>query len=313
MADNNTEDKKYSRVAVFAIVSTFVLAATLAPRLTASPGYGPSPNQSPVRMESFTPQSVPPPRIFDPTPPIIVPIDVQPNLQTFQGQPIQMSPAYMEAVTQAALAGIMRIPDSAFIDENQLQGPASGITIKFKPGSEYTTENDRIVDLKRGEILVSVKRPSKVALIKTIWGGISVSADGDVLVKFENGILRVTNLDGKGQTIKCQLNKGPFSGPGDPTVSIAAGFELVGGDHKLNRADMRPKDGVARRHFKVLENGHLGICEISVESIMKANDVIADLRQQSTGVKERRILGDMSKMAAILNLKNSTQGFRVEE
>ncbi len=219
----------------------------------------------------------------------------------------------MEAVTNAALSGIIRLPDGAFPEESKLEGPITGITIKFKPGSEYTTENDRIVNLKKGELLVSVKRPSKVALIKTAWGSISVAADGDVLVKFENGILRVTNLDGNGQVIKCQLNKGPFAGPSDPTVSIAAGYELVGGEKRLSRQDMRPRDGVARRHFKVLENGHLGICEISVESIMKANDVIADLRQSSTGVKERRILGDMSKMAAILNLKNSTQGFKVEE
>lgn len=312
MADNNTEQKKYSQVAVFAIVSTFVLAATLAPRLNAGPSYGPSPSPAPVQM-IFVPQNTPPPRVFSPTPPVIVPTDVQPNLEIFQGLPIQITPAYVEAVTQAALAGIIRLPDNAFPDENQLQGPITGITVKFKPGSEYTMDNDRIVSLKRGELLVSVKRPSNVALIKTIWGGISVSADGDVLIKFENGVLRVTNLDGNGQVIKCQLNQGPFAGPSDPTVSIAAGYEMVAGENKLNRADMRPKDGVARRHFKVLENGHLGICEISVESIMKANDVIADLRQQSTGVKERRILGDMSKMAAILNLKNSTQGFKVEE
>ncbi|MDZ4836898.1 MAG: hypothetical protein SGJ27_24210 [Candidatus Melainabacteria bacterium] len=309
MADNKNSDKRYSQLAVFAIVSTFVLAATMVPRLTAGPGYGPTPNPSPIIMN---PQFQSPPR-FDPTPPIIVPTDVQPNLQSFQGGITQLTPGYMEAVTQAALAGVMRLPDSAFPQENQLEGPISGITVKFKPGSEYTVENDRIVNLKRGEILVSVKRPSKIALIKMSWGNISVAADGDVLCKYEDGVLRVTNLDGGGQTIKCQLNKGPFSGPADPTVAIAAGFELVAGEKRLSRADMRPKDGVARRHFKVLENGHLGISEISVDSIMKANDVIADLRQQSTGVKERRIIGDMSKMAAILNLKNSTQGFKVEE
>lgn len=303
MSDNKPETNRYSRLAVSAIVLTFVLGATLAPRLTAGMDYGPSPMQNPV--------------IFNPTvnpvttPPIVVPTDVQPNLNAFQtGANLPMVNYDFGAI---ALNGIMRLPDSAFPQESALTGPTNGITVKFKPGSEYKMEGDYIVVLKKGEILVSVKKPSRLAMIKTPYGNISVAADGDVLCKFEYGTLRVTNLDGGGQTIKAQLNQGPFAGASDPTVTIAAGFEMVGADHKLTRADMRPRDGVARRHFKILESGHLAISEISVESVMKANDVIADLRQSSTGVKERRILGDMSKMAAVLNYKNGTQGFKVEE
>lgn len=302
MSDNKPETNRYSRLAVFAIVLTFVLGATLAPRLTAGMDYGPSPMQNPV--------------IFNPTiqpintPPVVVPTDVEPSLNTFPGSNLA---GVKFDFGSYALNGIMRLPDSAFPQESALAGPTNGITVKFKPNSDYKMEGEYIVILKKGEILVSVKKPSKMAMIKTPYGNISVAADGDVLCKFENGVLRVTNLDGGGQTIKAQLNQGPFAGASDPTVTIAAGFEMVGADHKLTRSDMRPRDGVARRHFKVLESGHLAISEISVESIMKANDVIADLRQSSTGVKERRILGDMSKMAAVLNYKNGTQGFKVEE
>lgn len=302
MADNRTEDNKYSRMAVFAIVLTFVLGATLAPKLTAGMDYGPSPMPTPVQVLPIYPIT---------TPPIVVPTDVEPNLPSFQAN--MGSPNSIVDFGSIALNGIMRLPDNSFPQENALSGPVSGITVKFKPGTEYKMDNDYIVNLKKGEILVSVKKPSKMALIKTPFGNISVAADGDVLCKFENGVLRVTNLDGKSQTIKAQLNQGPFAGAADPTVTIAAGYELVASEHKLTRSDMRPRDGVARRHFKVLENGHLAISEISVESVMKANDVIADLRQSSTGVKERRILGDMSKMAAVLNFKNGTQGFKVEE
>jgi hypothetical protein len=306
MSDNKTEHNKYSRTAVFAIVLTFVLGATLAPRLTAGSDYGPSPSPNPIQMSPSFPQIQ-----TVPTPPIVVPTDVESTLNSFPGN--VPTPGVFIDYGSIALNGIMRLPDSAFPPDSALSGPTTGITVKFAQGSEYKMESDYIVVLKKGEILVSVKKPSKLALIKTPFGSISVAADGDVLCKFDNGTLRVTNLDGAGQCIKAQLNQGPFAGASDPTVTIAAGFEMVGSEHRLTRADMRPRDGVARRHFKVLENGHLAISEISVESVMKANDVIADLRQSSTGVKERRILGDMSKMAAVLNFKNGTQGFKVEE
>ena len=53
--------------------------------------------------------------------------------------------------------------------------------------------------------------------------------------------------------------------------------------------------------------------EFSVDSAIKNNDLIADIRQNTTGVKERRILSDMSKMAAVLNYTRGEGGFWEEK
>ncbi len=88
---------------------------------------------------------------------------------------------------------------------------------------------------------------------------------------------------------------------------------LVAGQEKITRSTLRPKDGIARRYQKVLENGHLAVSEFSLESAISSCDMLVDLQQKTTGVKERRILSDMSKMAAVLNYKNGSQGYTAEK
>lgn len=281
------------------IAGLFFLAAFLQPEfpVIASP-YGPPP-------------TVPPPTFTPPvfTPSVVVPTDVESTLHSFPGN----YPNLPGNFSSFALNGIQLVDDSDFPQQSGLKGPTSGISIRQTDDTVYQKVGDYVVKLVKGEILVSVKRPSQTAIIQTEFGDIAVSANGDVIVKFVDGVLRVMNLDGKGLTIKAQLDKGPFAGPADPTCAIAPGYELIASDKKLTRAVLRPRDGIARRHFKLLENGHLAISEFSVESALNASDVIVDLRQAASGVKERKILGDMSKMAAVLNYKNGTQGFSVEE
>lgn len=285
----------------------FIALALAYPRYTVhGQNYGqPAPQQQ-------APQVVLPPQIFNPPPPpfrppIVVPTDVtSPQLVN----PINLPPNIQ---TSMALAGVQLITDSQFPPLEVKNQPLDWITLKFKEGSVWTKPNDYTVDLKSGEILVSVKAPSKMAFVITPFGTIALGANADVYISFKDGVLRILNFDGDGMALKAQLDKGPFAGPADPTVTVACGYELVASQNKISRAELRPKDGIARRFSKVLENGHLAVSEFSVESALKSCDMIVDLNQKVTGVKERRMLSDMTKMAAVLNYKNGTDGFKVEK
>ena len=156
-----------------------------------------------------------------------------------------------------------------------------------------------------------MRRPARVGHIETRFGTIACQPNSDIIIKFEGNTLRITNADSVGRKLKVALNKGPFS-KNKTKVSVKPGYELIVGKNRLSRRDLRPRDGIARRHFQVLENGHLAISEISVASIIKSSDLLAHLRQNTTGYTEKRIIGDMSKMAAVLNHVNGTQGFTVE-
>lgn len=308
--------RRYTKITLLFAALVFLLMSLLDPKFPVLAGPY-TPVTPPPVVETTIQTTAPPPPVINiinpniPIPnnvPFINPTDVT-NPNEVTGGSLN---SFLNSVDggSLALAGIQQIPDNEFPNYKDLSGDTSGITIK---GGEIQKENDYVYNFTKGEILVSVKKPSDTCIIHTPYGSIAIMSNGDVLIKFNDGVLRVFNLDASGPDLKIQLDKGPFAGPADPTVIVAAGFELVACDHKLTRTDMRPRDGIKRRHFKVLDNGHMAISEFSVESALDASDVIADLKQNSTGVKERRILGDMSKMAAVLNYKNGTQGFSLQE
>ncbi|CAN5384019.1 hypothetical protein BH11CYA1_BH11CYA1_32450 [soil metagenome] len=256
----------------------------------------------------------PPPIIIMPPPvqpfrpPIVVPTDVT-SPQLING-PTSFS---IDASTAFALNGVQLIADSQFPKGEGLNQSYDWITVLARDGAQYSKTNNYTVDLKSGDILVSVKSPSKLAFVITPLGTIAIGANGDVMVCYNDGVLRVLNFDGEGKAIKVKLDKGPFAGDADPTVVLACGYELVAGQEKMTRSTLRPKDGIARRYQKVLENGHLAVSEFSVESAINSCDMLVDLQQKTTGVKERRILSDMSKMAAVLNYKNGATGYTAEK
>ena len=139
-----------------------------------------------------------------------------------------------------------------------------------------------------------------------------MSSDSDVEVRYEEGTMRLINLSGLHQSVRVKFNKAAFPEQNERVVSIAPGYELTLGDHKLHKAELKPADGYARRSFKVLENGHLAISQISVESVLKGSDLIASLNQTQSDKREHRILADMSKMAAVLNYINGSAGFETQ-
>lgn len=266
-------------------IGCFALAAT-SPQLVAQGGpYGMIPPVIPN-----TP--------FNPKVPVFVPTDV-----TYPTVPFS-TPALF------ALSGIQQIPNTSFPKEDQLKGSSEWILVRSRPQAEYNRPSVYSVTLNKGDILVTVKRPSNLAIVTIPYGKVSIASDGDAVVSFNNGILRVQNIDGLGKSVCAQV-KPP--GTEMKTIQLAPGFEFVAGDRKLGGLDLRPKDGIARRHFKFLEGGHLAVSEFSVDSAIKNSDLIADIRQNTTGVKERRILSDMSKMAAVLNYTRGEGGFSEEK
>lgn len=206
----------------------------------------------------------------------------------------------------AAQGGIQAA--NQFPKESDLGGDAHWIMVRKEEGSEYNRPSPYTVDFKFGRILVGVKKPSNAALIYTPLGQVSVAANGDVLLSYKDGVLRVDNLDGTGQTVKVRLDKGTYAGH-VAQVSIAPGYEVTASEKTLTPHDLHPHDGVARRHFSTLQNGRFAVSEISVESAIHNVSAIVQMAQQSQGAQDRRMLSDMSKMAAVLNYMHGSDGF----
>jgi len=238
-------------------------------------------------------------------PPVVVPIDVTSPQLIKPGLTGTIIPTTIGP--SPALNGIQSV--SQFPSQSDLKGSLDFLLVRFESGAQYLKPNPYTVELKSGRILVSVKRPSQMAMVKTPIGDVAISANGDVLLSYTDGVLRVANLDGLGQNVMVKLTGPNFKGK-DHQAAIAPGFEVIGADRALTGGDLRPKDGIARRHAQTLENGHMAVGEFSIASAMNNVRIIAEMQQNLTGVKERRILGDMSKMAAVLNYQSGTEGYR---
>ncbi len=275
------------------------------------PFEGPLPPAPPTNVD-LTPVSPPPPPpsvpplVLPPVssgpfrPPVVVPTDVTNNF--FTGG--QMPPA-----ASSALNGIQRLPERFFPRETPREDDPEGILVKWLPGTIFTRPQNNIVKLTSGEVLISIKNPATRANLVTPFGTIALDASADIIASFENGLLRIKNMDGLGMKVKIKLDQGCFANQKPIVISLAPGYEFTAGDHTLARNELKPKDGIARRFIKVLEQGQLAVAEFSPASALNNNAMLVDLRQSVSGVKERRVLSDMSKMAAVLNHQMGEHGF----
>lgn len=203
---------------------------------------------------------------------------------------------------------INTLPENKFPKLEALKGDGKGILVKAHEDTKYHKSAPCIVQFHDGYILVAVHKPSDTGAVTTPVGDIAITSNSAVILKFANGILRVMNLSACHQHLKAKLHSDLFTNGKEKIISVPPGCELIAGHHKLGRADLHPDDGVLRRRFKVFEMGHLAVSEFSAESVLKNSGLIASMNE-SSDAKDRALLKDLSKMAAVLNYCNGTQGF----
>ncbi len=92
-------------------------------------------------------------------------------------------------------------------------------------------------------------------------------------------------------------------------MALKIGHELVASDRTLNRLDLAPHDGIARRRAAVFENDHMAVSEFSLASALTQGDFLSTLNQNNPSPAERKVLGQLAKMAAVLDYVNGSGGF----
>jgi hypothetical protein len=212
----------------------------------------------------------------------------------------------------AAPIGVFPLKEGQFPNRERAGENAEGVLVKAVPDSQYGQPQGNVVDLKSGSILVGVQRPTDQAFIDTRFGEIVLEPEAAVIVRYDSGILRLLNLTGRHKRVKVRLDRGPFAGAQKIEVGVEPGYELVVGDRKLERRDLRLNDGIARRNVSYLGKDNVAVSEFSLESTITGSELIASLQQKDAGAKEQRVIADMSKLAAVINQIRGAYGFVAE-
>lgn len=312
-----------TRTRVLLVAASLCLScnAGLAQSSTGPPSTGPTSTPPPVVQQPPPVVTTPPPVVQEPprTPPPVVVIPTPPPQQPFIN-PMMVPQDYVFPIPSSianqvplvsmpeALSGLSQVNEFPSVDA--LKGPADFILVQGD-GANFKRETPYLVNLAEGTVLASVKRPSELGMLSTPLGAISLSANSDAFISFENGLLRVRNIDALGQTLRVMLDKGPFLGK--PVIyTIRPGYELVVGDHKLTRADLRPADGILRRNPQLVSDGYVGVSQYHLESALQQSAIVSRMNKGESDEKNRRVLADMSRMAAVLNQVNGHAGYAKE-
>ena len=298
------------------VAAALVPASTLAQVLTDPSGGKPPKDRDdrgpagPVTPIYIPPKIDPPRLVFPTTPPpvrdtvpVFVPTDVtnpMPQLGAAYNIPSLHLPS--------AMSGLIPLKINDFPKEENNKDKGEWVLVRAEQDTHYSRPSPIAVELKVGAVLVSVRRPSQTAFVKTDLGKIAITANGDAIIKNTDGVVRVMNIDGMGKSVRVKLEGGPFVGSDTKVVALKPGFELVAASRHLTRHDLRPKDGIGRRKASVVLKGFAAINQFSVDTLMQSCDLVVAINQKVTGVKERRILSDMSKMAAVLNMMDTAPG-----
>ncbi len=259
----------------------------------------------------YVPPKIDPPRLTLPTPPppvrigppILVPTDVtnpMPQLGAAYNLPSLQLPS--------GVSGLIPMKINEFPKEENNKDKGEWVLVRAEQDTHYSRPSPISVELSVGAVLVSVRRPSQTAFVKTELGKIAISANGDAIIKNSDGVVRVMNIDGVGKSVRVKLEGGPFAGNDTRVVGLKPGFELVAGSRLLKRSDLKPKDGIGRRKASVVLKGYAAVNQFSVDTLMQSCDLVVAINQNISGIKERRILSDMSKMAAVLNIMDTAPG-----
>jgi hypothetical protein len=207
--------------------------------------------------------------------------------------------------TQTAL-GIKEVASNLMPKDQTDSG--EGILVRGDDSTHFNFTSKNSVKLEDGTILVSVRHPSRFALIDTPDGLIALNADGDVLVSYVGAVLRVENLSARGVNCKIQLQDNVLGGK-TKAVALACGYELVASDQALHRGEIRPSDGIGRRRYHVFADGHLAVNEFNTQSALNNSSAIAAITSGNIPKKDYRVLADLCKMAAVLNYTHGSSGY----
>ncbi len=281
------------------------------PVIPVIPVYHPpiqTPVTPPVVVRTPPPVVATPPRIFTPPPtvnsvlpPNILPTDVTGRITGVEGQLPQNA---------SALSGIKL---STFPSKEAGRDEEPGITARGDENAVFHKQSPFFVKYEKGDVMVSIRKPCRLGFVSTPLGEIALTGDADIMMSdSEDGVLHIFNLSGNGETVRIKFSDAVLPDEKEKTFALAPGYELIGAPHQLSYHEIRRQDSIARRNFKVIQNGQVAVCEFSVESVLVSSNVIAKLQSSEAGPKDRRVIADLSKMAAVLNEINGPYGYTVE-
>jgi hypothetical protein len=264
------------------------------------------PPRSKAQGNYMTPPVITPPHVTPPfNNPISNPLDVT---RVIPGAYNQNSPTMNLLGAQIGGAATMGIGvPKTFPGTENLKGNPDFILVQPEANTVQHRESPYLVTLTSGTVLAGVHRPSQMGMLHTPLAEIAFAANSDSFVSFINGTLRIRNVDGMGQTVKVRITSGPLAGK---IYSVQPGYELVVSDHKLGREDLRPSDGILRRKSQTFDNGFAGVSQYHVHSALQQSGVVSQLNSnKSSNELSRKVIGDMSRMAAVLNSVQGAAGY----